>query len=156
MASSCAGNTALMAQVGVRSTRCRRQAEELRAEGASVMMLALTAMQQVCCRLRSIKSAPRRRWRPEAAVFASSWRPAMDSRPPNTVAAKLGIDGHGEVKPADKLAMVEKAQAKVGSSRWQVMASRCPGPGSRGCGHCNGHWPRMWHGQCAGHAVKGD
>jgi P-type Cu+ transporter len=107
------GNTALMAQVGVSVDELKSQAEQLRAEGASVMYLSadgkLVGLLAVSdpIKANTVEAL--------AALKASGIRVIMASGDGLTtakaVAAKLGIDEvHGEVKPADKLALVDKLQ----------------------------------------------
>ncbi len=82
------GNTALMTQIGVSVEDLNPQAEALRAEGASVMILAVDGKM-----VRVIMATG------DGLATAKS------------VAAKLGIDEvYGEVRPADKLALVDKLQ----------------------------------------------
>jgi Cu+-exporting ATPase len=107
------GNTALMEQVGVSVEQLKSQAETLRAEGASVMYLSndgtLTGLLAVSdpIKANTIEAL--------AALKATGMRVIMASGDGLTtakaVAAKLGIDEvYGEVKPADKLALVDKLQ----------------------------------------------
>jgi Cu+-exporting ATPase len=107
------GNSALMAQIGVSVVELKSQAETLRAEGASVMYLStdgkLTGLLAV--------SDPIKANTVEAleALKATGIRVIMASGDGLTtakaVAGKLGIDEvYGEVKPADKLALVDKLQ----------------------------------------------
>ena len=107
------GNTALMEQIGVPVTSLVPQAEALRAEGASVMHLSVDG------RLMGLLavSDPVKASTPEAlaTLKASGLRIVMATGDGLTtakaVAARLGIDEvHGEVKPADKLLLVEKLQ----------------------------------------------
>jgi Cu+-exporting ATPase len=107
------GNTALMTQVGVEVEALKAQAEALRAEGASVMYLAVEG------RLRGLLavSDPIKASTPEALAVlkAAGLRIVMATGDGETtarsVASRLGIDEvHGEVKPADKLALVERLQ----------------------------------------------
>ena len=107
------GNTALMAQLGVPVEALKSQAEALRAEGASVMFLA--GDKQLLGLLAV--SDPIKASTAEALVTlkSSGMRVIMATgdglTTAKSVAAKLGIDEvHGEVKPADKLAMVDKLQ----------------------------------------------
>jgi Cu+-exporting ATPase len=109
------GNTALMAQTGVAIDALQSQAEALRAEGASVMHLAADG------RLLGLVavSDPVKASTPEAldTLRASGLELVMATGDGHTtarsVAARLGItEVHGEVKPADKLALVEKLQAE--------------------------------------------
>jgi Cu+-exporting ATPase len=107
------GNTALMRQIGVPVDGLLTQAEALRAEGASVMHLAvdgrLTGLLAV--------SDPVKQSTPEAlaTLKAVGLRVVMATGDGLTTAkavgARLGIDEvHGEVKPADKLLLVERLQ----------------------------------------------
>ncbi|MEO6032105.1 MAG: heavy metal translocating P-type ATPase, partial [Burkholderiaceae bacterium] len=107
------GNTALMAQSGVAIEALTSQAEALRAEGASVMHLAVEG------RLAGLLavSDPIKAGSAEAlnTLRSSGMRVIMATGDGLTtakaVAARLGIDEvHGEVKPADKLALVDKLQ----------------------------------------------
>ncbi|MES2972327.1 MAG: heavy metal translocating P-type ATPase [Pseudomonadota bacterium] len=107
------GNTALMTQLGVATDSLASQAEALRAEGASVMYLAA---QGTLAGLLAV-SDPVKASTPEAlaALNATGMRVIMATGDGLTtakaVAARLGIDEvHGEVKPADKLALVDKLQ----------------------------------------------
>ena len=107
------GNTTLMQQVGVSVDSLVSQAEALRAEGASVMHLAVDG------RLAGLLavSDPIKASTPEAlaTLKAAGMRIVMATGDGLTTAkavgARLGIDEvHGEVKPADKLILVEKLQ----------------------------------------------
>jgi P-type Cu+ transporter len=107
------GNTTLMQQIGVAVDELRPQAETLRAEGASVMHLAVDG------RLMGLLavSDPVKASTPEALAIlkAADLHIVMATGDGLTtaqaVASKLGIDEvHGEVKPADKLALVERLQ----------------------------------------------
>ena len=107
------GNTALMTQLDVPVEALQSQAEVMRAEGASVMMLAVDG--QLAGLL--VVSDPVKASTAEAlaALRAYGMRVIMATGDSLTtakaVAAKLGIDEvHGEVKPADKLALVAKLQ----------------------------------------------
>jgi len=107
------GNTALMEQVGVDVAALKADAERLRSEGASVMHLAVDdRLAGLLAVTDPIKSST-----PEAirTLHASGLRIVMATGDGLTTAravgASLGIDEvHGEVKPADKLALVEKLQ----------------------------------------------
>jgi P-type Cu+ transporter len=107
------GNTALMAQEGVAVDALAQEAEALRSQGASVMYLAVDG------RLHGLLavSDPIKASTAEALttlkntgvqmVMATGdgWTTAR------AVAKRLGIEQvHGEVKPADKLALVEQLQ----------------------------------------------
>jgi Cu+-exporting ATPase len=91
----------------------RPQAEALRAEGASVMFLAVDG--QLAGLLAVSDPVKATTAEALAALKASGMRVIMATGDGLTtaraVAARLGIDEvHGEVKPADKLALVEKLQ----------------------------------------------
>jgi len=107
------GNTALMEQEGVATDALKADGERLRGEGASVMHLAVDG------RLAGILAVtdPIKATTPDAiqTLHASGLRIVMATGDGLTTAravgAKLGIDEvHGEVKPADKLALVERLQ----------------------------------------------
>jgi P-type Cu+ transporter len=107
------GNTALMEQDGVDASPLRAQAEQLRQHGSSVMFLArdgkLLGLVAV--------SDPIKASTPEAlqSLQQAGIRVVMATgdglTTARSVAQQLGIDEvHGEVKPADKLALVDKLQ----------------------------------------------
>ncbi len=107
------GNNALVQQTGVDTAPLAARAEALRAEGASVMHLAVDG------RLAGLLavSDPVKASTAEAlaTLRAAGLRVIMATGDGLTtaraVAARLGIDEvHGEVKPADKLALVERLQ----------------------------------------------
>lgn len=109
------GNTVLMAQTGADVTPLAAQAEALRAQGASVMYLAeagrLVGLLAV--------SDPVKATTPEAlaTLRAAGIRIVMATGDGRTtarsVATRLGIgEVHGEVKPADKLQLVERLQGE--------------------------------------------
>ena len=107
------GNTALMAQEGVDVSALRADGERLRGEGASIMHLAVDG------RFAGVLAVtdPIKQSTPEAirTLHASGLRIVMATGDGLTTAkavgARLGIDEvHGEVKPADKLALVEQLQ----------------------------------------------
>ncbi len=109
------GNSALMADAGVPVEALRAQAEALRGEGASVMHLAVDGK---LAGLLAV-SDPVKANTPEAlaALKAAGLRVIMATGDGVTtaraVATRLGItEFHGEVKPADKLALVEKLQGE--------------------------------------------
>ena len=107
------GNTTLMEQEGVSVAALKLDAERLRGEGASVMHLAVDGqLAGLLAVTDPIKSST-----PEAihTLHASGLRIVMATGDGLTtaraVATRLGIDEvHGEVEPADKLALVEKLQ----------------------------------------------
>jgi len=109
------GNTALMQQTGVAIDPLVAQAEALRLEGASVMHLVADGqLLGLLAVADPIKAST-----PEAlaALKAAGIRVVMATGDGATtakaVAARLGIDEvHGEVKPADKLALVSRLQAE--------------------------------------------
>ncbi len=107
------GNTALMHQLDIPVENLKPQAETLRAEGASVMLLAVDGQ---LAGLLAV-SDPIKASTMEAlnTLRSSGMRVIMATGDGLTtakaVAAKLGIDEvYGEVKPADKLALVDKLQ----------------------------------------------
>ncbi|WP_431511563.1 heavy metal translocating P-type ATPase [Variovorax sp. DAIF25] len=107
------GNTALMDQLRVRVDDLKPQAEAMRAEGASVMFLAVDGQP---AGLLAVSDPIKPTTLEALAVLkASGLRIIMATGDGLTtaraVAAKLGIDEvHGEVKPADKLALVDRLQ----------------------------------------------
>ena len=107
------GNTTLMEQIGVSVAPLVSQAEALRTEGASVMHLAVDGQ---LVGLLAV-SDPVKQSTPEAlaTLKAAGVRIVMATGDGLTtakaVAARLGIDEvHGEVKPADKLILIERLQ----------------------------------------------
>jgi len=107
------GNTTLMAQAGIDVTPLAPQAEALRGQGASVMHLAQAG------RLVGLLavSDPVKATTPQAlaTLRKAGLRIVMATGDGHTtaraVAGRLGIDEvHGEVKPADKLQLVERLQ----------------------------------------------
>ncbi len=109
------GNTSLMEQQGIDVAALRDAGEALRAEGASVMHLAVDG------RLAGLLavSDPIKATTPAAlaALRGAGLRVVMATGDGLTTAravgARLAIDEvHGEVKPADKLALVERLQAE--------------------------------------------
>ena len=107
------GNTALMTQLGVPVETLKPQAEALRAEGASVMFLAANGQPAGLLAV----SDPIKTSTIEALSTLKTFgmRVIMATGDGLTtakaVASRLGIDEvHGEVKPADKLALVDKLQ----------------------------------------------
>lgn len=107
------GNTTLMEQAGVSVAPLVTQAEALRSEGASVMHLAVDGhLAGLLAVSDPIKSST-----PEAlsTLRAAGLRIVMATgdglTTASAVGARLGIDEvHGEVKPADKLALVDRLQ----------------------------------------------
>jgi Cu+-exporting ATPase len=107
------GNTALMTQSNIAVDALKSQAEALRVEGASVMYLAVEA--QAAGLLAVSDPVKASTVEALAALKSSGMRVIMATGDGLTtakaVAAKLGIDEvHGEVEPADKLALVDRLQ----------------------------------------------
>ena len=109
------GNTAWMQQLGVDVAPLAAQAEALRSQGASVMHLAV---EQQLAGLLAV-SDPVKATTPDAlaALRKAGLRVIMATgdglTTARSVGQRLGFDEvHGEVKPADKLKLVEKLQAE--------------------------------------------
>ena len=109
------GNTAWMEQLGVDVTAAASQAEALRAQGASVMHLAID---KVLAGILAV-SDPVKATTAEALanLRKANIRVVMATGDGLTTARavgqRLGIEEvHGEVKPADKLKLVEKLQSE--------------------------------------------
>ncbi|WP_137920950.1 copper-translocating P-type ATPase [Hydrogenophaga sp. 2FB] len=109
------GNTALMQQQGVEVKPLATEAEALRAQGASVMFLAVN---KTLAGLLAV-SDPVKATTADAlaSLRQANIRVVMATGDGLTTARavgqRLGIDEiHGEVKPADKLALVEKLQTE--------------------------------------------
>ena len=107
------GNSALMAQLGTSVDSLQAQAESLRAEGASVMLLAVDG--QLAGLLAVSDPIKASTAEALATLKATGMRVVMATGDGLTtaraVAARLGIDEvYGEVKPADKLALVDRLQ----------------------------------------------
>ena len=107
------GNTKLMEQLGIRTETLATQAEELRQQGASVMFLAvdkqLAGLLAVADPIKSTTIAALR------SLTDNNIRVIMATGDGLTTAQfvgqSLGItEIYGEVKPADKLALVERLQ----------------------------------------------
>jgi len=107
------GNTALMQDLGVMVEPVTEQAEALRQQGASVMYLAV---EQKLAGLIAVSDPVKASTMEALATLrASGIRVVMATgdglTTANSVAKMLGIDEvYGEVKPADKLALVERFQ----------------------------------------------
>ncbi|GJM10060.1 MAG: copper-translocating P-type ATPase [Lysobacteraceae bacterium] len=109
------GNTALMEECGVDWAQLQDPAEQLRAEGASVMFLAVDAqLAGLIAVADPIKPST-----PEAiaALHEAGWRVVMATGDGRTtaefVAQRLGIDEvHGEVRPQDKAKLVTEMQTQ--------------------------------------------
>jgi Cu+-exporting ATPase len=107
------GNTALMSECNISVDSVKGQAEALRSTGASVIYLAVD--QQLAGLLAVSDPIKASTAEALAALRAAGIRVVMATGDGLTTAkavgAKLGIDEvHGEVKPADKLALVERLQ----------------------------------------------
>ncbi len=109
------GNTALMEQLGVSVEVLKTRAEELRGQGASVMHLAvdqrLAGLLAVSDPVKATTSAALKSLRDEGLRVVMATGDGLTTA--RAVGKRLGIDEvHGEVKPADKLKLVEKLQAE--------------------------------------------
>ena len=109
------GNTALMQQLGVDASPLAAEAEALRAQGASVMHLAvdqaLAGLLAVSDPVKATTAdALKSLRRANVRVIMATGDGLTTAR---AVGQRLGIDEiHGEVKPADKLQLVEQLQAQ--------------------------------------------
>jgi Cu+-exporting ATPase len=110
------GNPALMAELGVRTQALAEQAERLRAAGASVLFLAvggkLVGLLAVSDPIKATSADAL------AALRALGIRVVMATgdglATARAVAARLDIDDvHGELRPADKLALVARLQRET-------------------------------------------
>jgi Cu+-exporting ATPase len=109
------GNATLMSQSGVVVDPLNAQAEAMRAEGASVMILAVDG--QLAGLLAVSDPVKASTAEALAALKASGLRVIMATGDGLTtakaIASRLGIDEvHGGVQPADKLALVEQLQGE--------------------------------------------
>ena len=109
------GNTALMTQLGVDVAAMAAQAEALRAQGASVMHLAvdgkLAGILAVSDAVKSTTAEALATLRKAGIRVVMATGDGLTTA--RAVGQRLGIDEvHGEVKPADKLKLVEKLQAE--------------------------------------------
>lgn len=109
------GNTALMEQMDVETMFLSDRADQLRAQGSSVMYLAVNGQ---LAGLLAV-SDPIKATSPEAiaTLKAAGVRIVMATGDGVTTAKAVGVhlgidEVHGEVKPADKLALVERLQAE--------------------------------------------
>lgn len=108
------GNTVLMQTEGVSTDVLTKEADGLRAQGASVMHLAvdgaLAGILAVSDPVKATTPEALARLRDEGIHVVMATGDGVATA--RAVAARLGIDEfHGEVKPADKLALVSKLQA---------------------------------------------
>ena len=109
------GNTALMQQLGVDVSPLAAQAESLRTQGASVMHLAvdkqLAGLLAVSDPIKTTTAAALVTLRKAGLRIVMATGDGLTTA--RAVGQRLGIDEvHGEVKPADKLKLVEKLQAE--------------------------------------------
>jgi len=109
------GNTALMEQLGVKVDALKPQAEELRGQGASVMHLAvdgiLAGLLAVSDPIKATTAEAMKSLRDAGLRVVMATGDGLTTA--LAVGKRLGIDEvHGEVKPADKLKLVEKLQAE--------------------------------------------
>lgn len=109
------GNTTLMESEGVSSTPLLAEAEALRAEGASVMYLARNG---VLLGLLAVSDPVKETTREALASLKDAGLTVVMATGDGTttakaVAGKLGIsEVYGELKPQDKLALLERFQAE--------------------------------------------
>jgi len=109
------GNTALMQQIGVEVSPLHPQAESLRAQGASVIHLAvdghLAGLLAVSDPVKATTPAALAALRNVGLNVIMATGDGLTTA--NAVGARLGIsEVYGEVKPADKLALVDRLQAQ--------------------------------------------
>ena len=109
------GNTALMEQLGVDVKALAAQAEALRAQGASVMHLAvdgkLAGILAVSDAVKATTAEALATLRQAGIRVVMATGDGLTTA--RAVGQRLGIDEvHGEVKPADKLKLVEKLQSE--------------------------------------------
>ena len=107
------GNTALMEQAGVQVAPLVTDAERLRSEGASVMYLGvdgkLAGLLAVSDPIKSSTAEALAMLRQVGIRLVMATGDGLTTA--KAVGARLGIDEvHGEVKPADKLVLVEQLQ----------------------------------------------
>jgi Cu+-exporting ATPase len=109
------GNTALMQQLGIDVTALAARAETMRAEGASVMHLAvdgkLAGLLAVSDPVKATTAEALATLRKAGIRVVMATGDGLTTA--RAVGQRLGIDEvHGEVKPADKLKLVEKLQSE--------------------------------------------
>jgi P-type Cu+ transporter len=107
------GNTALMEQIGVKVEQLLSQAEQLRAEGASVMYLstngALAGLLAVSDPIKKSTAEALATLRKTGLRIVMATGDGLTTA--RSVGARLSINEvHGEVKPKDKLELVEALQ----------------------------------------------
>jgi P-type Cu+ transporter len=118
-----------MEQLGVDVAPMAAQAEALRAEGASVMHLAvdgkLAGILAVSDPVKATTAEALATLRKAGIRVVMATGDGLTTA--RAVGQRLGIDEvHGEVKPADKLKLVEKLQPRAASSPWPATASTTP------------------------------
>jgi Cu+-exporting ATPase len=109
------GNTALMRQLDVDTAPLAGQAEALRKDGASVMHLAvhgrLAGLLAVSDPIKATTASALAELRGKGLRVVMATGDGLTTA--RAVAGRLGIDEvHGEVKPADKLQLVERLQGE--------------------------------------------
>lgn len=109
------GNTALMQQLGIDVSSLRDQAESMRTQGASVMHLAidgrLAGLLAVSDPVKATTPAALAALRNVGLNVIMATGDGITTA--NAVGARLGIsEVYGEVKPADKLALVDRLQVQ--------------------------------------------
>jgi Cu+-exporting ATPase len=109
------GNTTLMEQLKVDVAPLRKQAEELRSQGASVMHLAvdgkLAGLLAVSDPVKATTAEALKSLRQAGLRVIMATGDGVTTA--QSVGKRLGIDEvHGEVKPQDKLKLVEKLQGE--------------------------------------------
>jgi Cu+-exporting ATPase len=109
------GNTMLMIDAGADASALREQSEKLRAEGASVVFLAvdgkLAGLIAAADPIKESSAEAIRRLREGGIRIIMATGDGVTTA--RAVGAKLGIEEvHGEVRPADKLALVSKLQSQ--------------------------------------------
>ncbi len=109
------GNSTLMQQLGIDVSSLARDAEALRAQGASVMHLAvdkqLAGLLAVSDPVKATTPAALATLRSAGLRIVMATGDGLTTA--RAVGQRLGIDEvHGEVKPADKLQLVSKLQAE--------------------------------------------
>jgi Cu+-exporting ATPase len=107
------GNTALMQQLNISVDAIKAQAETLRTEGASVMFLAvdgkLAGLLSVSDPIKASSMEALKVLKESGIRIVMATGDGLTTA--KAVGAKLGIDEvHGEVKPQDKLTLVEQLQ----------------------------------------------
>jgi Cu+-exporting ATPase len=109
------GNTMLMIEVGADASSLRAQSEKLRAEGATVVFLAvdgkLAGLVAVADPVKESTPEAIRKLRDAGIRIVMATGDGLTTA--KAVGAKLGIDEiYGEVRPADKLRLVAKLQGE--------------------------------------------